>query len=444
MRHLPFLASDHAPLYLQLTPEVKGDARRRPFRFEAAWLQHNEFQNLLTASWDRDIDTREALRRLEVTLRKWNKEVFRNVQRRKEDLLMEITEIHDKIEQDLSDEILVKEGELLKELEIVLEQEEVLWLQKPREKWCVHGDRNTKFFHMSTIIRRKRNRVEMLKKDETQWVSDAKELEKLAVDYFRKLYSLEDVDTNIQMLMERRFVGLTRQEKMDLDKTFSAEEVEKAVRAMGSFKAPGPDGFQPVFYQRCWETVGASVIRFVLLFFETGKLPENTNDALVVLIPKVTKPEYITQFRPISLCNVLFKTITKAMVGRLKSIMPKLIGPAQSSFIPGRLSADNIVVVQEAVHSMKKKQGRKGWMLLKLDLEKAYDRLRWDFLEDTLRAAGLFENWVKRIMECVFGPSMCILWNGEKSEPFKPSRGLRQGDPLSRTCLSYAWRDYVN
>lgn len=241
---------------------------------------------------------------------------------------MEITEILDKIEQDLSDEILVKEGELLKELEIVLEQEEVLWFQKSWEKWCVHGDRNTKFFHMSTIIRRKRNRVEMLKKDKTQWVSDAKELEKLAVDYFRKLYSLEDVDIDIQMLLERRFVGLTRQEKMDLDKTFSAEEVEKAVRAMGSFKAPGPDEFQPVFYQRCWETVGASVIRFVLLFFETGKLPENTNDALVVRIPKVTKPEYITQFRPISLCNGLFKTITKAMVGRLKSIMPKLIGLA--------------------------------------------------------------------------------------------------------------------
>lgn len=200
---------------------------------------------------------------------------------------------------------------------------------------------------------------------------------------------------------------------------------------MGSFKAPGPDGFQPVFYQRCWETVGPSVIRFIKLFFETGKLPENTNDALVVLIPKVMKPESITQFRPISLCNVLFKTITKAMVGRLKGIMSKLIGPAQASFIPGRLSADNIVVVQEAVHSMRRKKGVKGWMLLKLDLEKAYDRLRWDFLEDTLRAAGLSDSWVARIMQCVSGPSMSILWNGERTENFKPSRGLRQGDPLS-------------
>ncbi|KAJ0250309.1 Reverse transcriptase domain-containing protein [Hirschfeldia incana] len=200
---------------------------------------------------------------------------------------------------------------------------------------------------------------------------------------------------------------------------------------MGSFKAPGPNGFQPIFYQKCWEIVGDSVARFVMQFFETGQLPKETNDALVVLIPKVNKPESITQFRPISLCNVLFKIITKAMVGRLKGVMNKLIGPAQSSFIPGRLSADNIVVVQEAVHSMRKKKGKKGWMLLKLDLEKAYDRLRWDFLEDTLRAAGLSEGWVRRVMECVSGPDMCILWNGEKTESFKPSRGLRQGDPLS-------------
>lgn len=126
----------------------------------------------------------------------------------------------------------------------------------------------------------------------------------------------------------------------------------------------------------------------MLEFFETGELPPGTNDAFLVLIPKVGKPEQITQFRPISLCNILFKVVTKVMVLRLKSLMSNLIGPAQSSFIPGRLSTDNIMVVQEAVHSMKRKKGRKGWILLKLDLEKAYDRIIWDFLEDTLIAAG--------------------------------------------------------
>lgn len=90
----------------------------------------------------------------------------------------------------------------------------------------------------------------------------------------------------------------------------------------------------------------------MLEFFETGFLSQAMNDALVVLIPKVMKPERIIKFRPISLCNVLFKTITKTMVVRLKGVISKLIGPAQASFIPGRLSTDNIVVVQEAVHLM--------------------------------------------------------------------------------------------
>lgn len=242
---------------------------------------------------------------------------------------------------------------------------------------------------------------------------------------------MEDVDQIVEKLPHGGFERLSHEDRLALSKHFTSLEVENAIRSMGRYKAPGPDGFQPVFYQQCWDVVGESVVRFVLEFFGTGLLPQETNDAIVVLIPKVGKPEKITQFRPISLCNVLFKIITKTMVGRLKGVMNKLIGPAQSSFIPGRLSTDNIVVVQEAVHSMRIKKGRKGWMLLKLDLEKAYDRIKWDFLEDTLNAAGLSNLWVNWIMQCVVGPSMSILWNGEKTEAFKPLRGLRQGDPLS-------------
>lgn len=96
-----------------------------------------------------------------------------------------------------------------------------------------------------------------------------------------------------------------------------------------------------MFYQTSWDVVGESVVKFVLEFFESGLLPQATNNALVVLIPKIAKPERITQFRPISLCNVLFKTITKTMVERLKIVITKLIGPAQASFIPGHLRTAN-------------------------------------------------------------------------------------------------------
>lgn len=270
--------------------------------------------------------------------------------------MQEIKVVQDALELNQTDILLAKEADLIKEFDVILEQEEVLWFQKSREKWIALGDRNTQYFHTSTIIRRRHNRIEMLKNDENVWVSDSRQLEQLAVDYYTRLYSMEDVDHVAPKLPQVGFMKLSRAEISELCKPVSVMEVETSMKSMGKFKASGPDGFQPIFYQESWEVVVDSVTRFVLEFFESGVLPRETNDALVVLIAKVLKPEKIMQFRPISLCNVLFKIITKTMVLRLKKVMTKLIGPAQSSFIPGRLSTDNIVVVQEAVHSMRRKK----------------------------------------------------------------------------------------
>jgi len=175
--HLPFLSSDHAPLYVQLSPTVRGDPRRRPFRFEAAWLSHEGFKELLNVSWNRNLSTPIALQELQKILKKWNKEVFGDIQQRKEKLVVEIKEVQDLLDVTQTDELLQKEEQLIKEFDIVLEQEETLWYQKSRERWIVLGDRNTTYFHTSTVIRRRRNRIEMLKNNEDQWVSDSRELE---------------------------------------------------------------------------------------------------------------------------------------------------------------------------------------------------------------------------------------------------------------------------
>ena len=142
---------------------------------------------------------------------------------------------------------------------------------------------------------------------------------------------------------------------------------------------------------------------------------------LLTLIPKVLHPEYISRFRPITLCNVSYKIITKTMANRLKEIMQGVVGPNQSSFVSSRQIVDNVVLYQEVLHSMRLKNSRKGIMTIKIDLEKAYDRLYWDFIQETLELLGLPPFWVCNFMSYIETLTLSILWNGKKLESFKPS-----------------------
>jgi len=200
---------------------------------------------------------------------------------------------------------------------------------------------------------------------------------------------------------------------------------------IASFQAPGPDGFQAFFFQRYWSIVEGEVCGTVLQILRGQLSPADLNTTFITLIPKVPNPERVQQLRPIGLCNVVYKLATKCIVNRLKRILPELISPMQSSFIPGRQITDNIIVMQEILHTMRHKVGTKGWMAIKLDLETAYDRVRWEFIRDTLLRMKLLNLLVEVIMSCVTSSSLSILWNGEPTEFFKPTCGIRQGDPLS-------------
>ena len=136
------------------------------------------------------------------------------------------------------------------------------------------------------------------------------------------------------------------------------------------------------------------------------------NKTLITLIPKVANPVRLQEFRPISLCTVIYKIISKVLSNRLKPLLPNLILQKQSSFVGGRNITDNVIIAQEVIHSMRSKKDVEGWMAIKVDLEKAYDRLRWDFIEDTLKDAGLPSKFVQAAMLCISSCSMQILWNG--------------------------------
>ena len=160
-----------------------------------------------------------------------------------------------------------------------------------------------------------------------------------------------------------------------LSRQTNPEEIKLVLFDMDPYKAPGVDGLQAFFYQKYRHLVGPSLCRMVMQLFETGYLEKGVNNTKIVLIPKVDNLEQWRHFRPISLCNVTYKLITKVIANRLKPFIGKLVSPMRSSFVKGRHILDNIIIVHELIHSMGKRRGKKGVIAIKVDLDKAYDRL---------------------------------------------------------------------
>ncbi|KAF7150605.1 hypothetical protein RHSIM_Rhsim02G0226500 [Rhododendron simsii] len=331
-------------------------------------------------------------------------------------------------------EVLVKQDLMVRsELENLLTREEVYWAQRAKQNWLTMGDRNTKYFHKIASIRAHKNRAVALRDSSGVLVTDPDAIEAMFLDHFRSIFRCEegssvsrqgyldyengvrDGDRVNPSLLATIKTKLTDVQRQELDRPITPDEIRKAMFQMDGRKAPGPDGFVAAFYQENWDWMGMDIVQASLAFFESGFMLKELNQTLITLIPKVPNPQCVSDFRPISLCNVLYKVLSKVLVNRLRLVLRDLISQYQNGFVPTRMISDNMLIAHEMLEFIRKrKRGRRALYALKLDMNKAYDRVDWNFLLGVLRTMGFSQQWVGWIQQCISTVSFSVVVNGRR------------------------------
>ncbi|GJS10251.1 RNA-directed DNA polymerase, eukaryota [Tanacetum coccineum] len=225
------------------------------------------------------------------------------------------------------------------------------------------------------------------------------------------------------------FRRVSFEQNVDLESNVTYDEIRKAVWDCGTNKTPGPDGFTFDFIRKYWKIIDRDVVNAVQEFFASSHFPPGTNSLFITLIPKKQDSKVVKDYRPISLIGSIYKIIAKIMANRLSFVISDLISDVQSAFVSNRQILDGPFILNELISWCKYNKTKA--MIFKVDFEKAFDSVRWDFLDDILDKFGFGTKWRGWIQGCLSSAMGSILVNGSPTSEFKFHKGLKQGDPLS-------------
>ncbi|GJU51355.1 putative RNA-directed DNA polymerase, eukaryota, reverse transcriptase zinc-binding domain protein [Tanacetum coccineum] len=262
---------------------------------------------------------------------------------------------------------------------------------------------------------------------EGNWITDPQQIKEVILNFFK--FKFQANDSSVEFPSTITSSRLDVCDRDSLEAHVSMEEIKMAVWGCGSEKAPGPDGYTFAFVKKYWDLLKANIFDFVSSFLSTGKMPPGSNSSFITLIPKVSNPILITDFRPISLIGIHYKIIAKVLANRLSRVINKIISPEQTSFIAGRQILDGPLILSEVIDWYKKR--KKKMLIFKVDFEKAFDSVSWRYLDFMLCNLGFGLIWRSWIKACLESSRTSVLVNGSPTSEFNVRRGLRQGDPLS-------------
>ena len=316
--------------------------------------------------------------------------------------------------------------QLQEELWVTAQSHESLLRQKVRSRWIKEGDCTSRYFHLMMNASRRNNSLKGVTIDRS-WIEELTRVKEEVRLFF--LQRFQESDQDRPRLDGICFLTIGQQQNDMLLGRFQEDEVKNAVWDCGSEKSPGSDGLNLKFIKIFWHIIKPDVLWYLDEFYVNGTFPRGCNAFFIALIPKVADPQLLNDYRPISLIGCIYKIVAKLLSNRLKKVMPLIIDERQSAFIGGRHLLHSVLIANEVVEEAKRSQ--KSCIVFKVDYEKAYDSVSWEFLIYMLRRMGLCSKWIQWIEGCLKSASILVLVNGSPSFEFIPQRGLRQGDPLA-------------
>jgi hypothetical protein len=340
LENLSAPASDHSPIMLVREPGTRRRRSHNRFKFENAWLIDPECSTFVNEQWS-SYGSQEIVQKLNSCasdLSHWSKSHFHYIRREIDKCRRRMERVRVNVD---SNNVNLFNA-LRKRISFLLVREDTFWRQRAKTHWIRDGDLNTKFFHASATSRRKVNRITSMKDSSDSLVTNSIELCEVARNYFVDIFQCQNSITS--PVIDLINPTITPTDNAQLTNPFTIAEFKEAIFSMKPDKCPGPYGFNPRFFQHFWPICGQEIFQQCCSWLATGTFPPSLNMTNIALIPKGDNQVTMKDWRPISLCNVIYKLVAKVLANRLKSVIDKCISDSQSAFVPGRSILDNAMV----------------------------------------------------------------------------------------------------
>jgi len=308
----------------------------------------------------------------------------------------------------------------------LLELQKIYWKQRGTIKWVTCGDAGTKFFHANATIRHRQNFISNLVTDSGNTVSKHEEKANLLWEAYKECLGTSEYSS---MLFDLHSLLIQSEHLEGLEEPFTKTEIDDIIKELPYDKSLGPDGSNTDFIKKCWPTIAQDYYEICQSFYDGNICMQSINGSHIVLVPKKDNPSKVSDFRPISLLNCSVKLLKKILANRLQKVIIKLVHMNQYGFIKGRAIQDCLAWAFEYIFLCK--QTKKEMVILKLDFEKAFDKIEHEVILEIMKHKGFGDRWLQWMKMIFNSGTSSILLNGIPGKVFHCQRGVRQGYPLS-------------